>query len=901
MENKTIVLIDGSSFLYRAYYGMRPLHTTDGTPVQAVYSFCRMLKKLVDRFDGQHFALVWDSKGPTMRHEMYAQYKATRQAPPSDLFGQKQLIQEFAELIEMAQVEKAGVEADDLIFALTKEFRQHDYNVLIVSSDKDLGQILGPGVSIFDSFKDAIITQESFEKASGIPVSKLPFFFALVGDTSDNIPGVRGIGKKTASDLVNRFESLEQMYQSLDQVTPRTAQFLEQNRDNAFLSQKLFTLHYQPTNTTESAVVFDKSKWAQARPFFEKLQFTSLLKELGGTNQQPQEQNQLPLSQKKGYVFRTVTTPQDLNEVIAHLEKHKIFALDTETDSLHPLTCTLVGLSICVQEGESFYIPLAHVTDQPQLLAASTLEALKPYFEDPQYKKILHNSKFDQLVLYAHGIDMKGLVFDTMVAASLVVPEWQSVGLKALSQAFFDEHMLTFETVVSKNKYPNFAHVPLELATEYAAADAHQTFKLWTILKQKLANEGLERVYHDIEHPLINVLTRMEVEGILCNVGALAKLEKQLTLSISIVEQEIYALTGIMPGTLNLNSPKQLEQLLFYQLKLPPQKKSGKKTGFSTDQEVLQVLSDLHVVPRLILQYRELHKLKSTYVSALPASVNPKTGRIHTSFSQTITATGRLASSSPNLQNIPVQEGDATVRSAFIAPPGHLFISADYSQIELRVLAYLAQDPVLVQAFAADIDIHAQTAAALFDVPVEQVISAQRQIGKRINFSVLYGLTPYGLSQDLHISLADAKRYIDAYFAQYAKVQPWMEMVVQEAQQKGYVTTIWGRRRYIQGINERNKSLFEAARRMAINTVAQGSAAEIMKIGMLKAHQVCAQHELKSNIVLQIHDELIISSPHEQAQITQKIIKQALESVTSWNVALKVTMRSGKTWQEVTK
>ncbi len=899
---KQLLVIDGSSFLYRAYYSMRPLHTPNGQPVNAVYGFCRMIKKLIGSFKPQHVVLVWDSRGKTVRHEMYDQYKATRQAPPSDLFDQKKLILEFTQLIGMHQVAHDGVEADDLIGTLAHKFAQRDYEVIVITSDKDLCQLLGERITIFDPFKDTHVTRESFETEKKIPVSKLTFYYALVGDASDNIPGVKGIGPKNALDLVTQFKTLEDLYENISRVaSQRVRTALETNKTNAFLSQDLFTLRTIPSNTSEQDIVFTESNWIKAQPFFERLQFTSLLKELSAGNTQqtitPFGPLSTPLHEK--YRFTPITTRQALIDLTARLAQAPMIALDTETDSLHPLQSTLVGLSLCMQEGEAFYLPLKHKTEQEQLSLSDVQEILGPLFADSERKKILHHAKFDQLVLQHAGLPLRGVAFDTMVAASLIVPDGQRVGLKALSQSYFDERMLTFSDVVEKNKYPKFTHVPVTLATQYAAADAHQTFKLWRVFAPHIKDSSLQTLYETIEHPLIEVLCAMETEGIACNAELLGHMDKELTKALSELDTEIHALTGSMPGTINLNSPKQLEQLLFGQLKLPPQKK--KKTGYSTDQEVLQALADLHVVPRLILKYREWHKLKSTYVSALPQAILPETGKIHTSFNQISVATGRLASTEPNLQNIPVQTGPVTVRSAFYAPDNHVFISADYSQIELRVLAYLAQDQTLIDAFKHDRDIHTQTAATLFDVHAEQITHEQRQIGKRINFSILYGQTPFGLARELNIPASQAKIYIDKYFAQYPSVRDWMAAVIEQTKQTGYTSTLWGRKRFVPGIKEKNKNLFEAACRIAVNTWAQGTAAEIMKLGMIRLHEQFKTQKLGARIILQIHDELLISVPHEELQPTQQLVQKTLETVVDWNVPLKVTVRSGKTWQEVTK
>lgn len=900
---KTVFLIDGSSFLYRAYYGLKPLHTSKGIPVQAVYSFIRMIKKLSDTFKPSHLAIVWDSKGKTTRHELFPDYKATRQAPPSDIFDQKKRIMEFADLVGIAQIATPGIEADDIMYSIALEQVKEGNDVVFITSDKDMAQAINGNITMFDPFKDIFITGNSYKEQKGLSVDKIPFYFALIGDTSDNIPGVKGIGEKSAVELVNQFSSLDDLYANLDRVTKdRVKNALVANKENAYLSYNLFLLQFRPTGLTGQNLVYDPQKWVQAKPLFEELEFKSFLKDI--EKGQAIEQGVLPeVAQKMvDYTFITVNTLEQMNHVIAQIKQKKLFAFDTETDGLSPLEVHCVGISLCTQEGIAYYIPFGHHTIELQLTCDEVVSALKPIFEDPQYKKIVHHANFDLLVMAKLGITVQGVIFDTLIAANLVAKDWQKKGLKYLSEFYLGEPMLSFAEVVKNNKYKDFSYVPLELATKYAAADAHQTFRLKAILERELKNEHLLQLFDEIEMPISEILVQMELSGILLDVHFLEQLATRVNHDLEVIEQKIAAIVGESYSTLNLNSPRQVEQLLFTQLQLPPKKKSAKGTGYSTDQEVLQELAKIHPVPGLIMKHRELSKLKSTYIDALPTYVNSRTGRIHTSFNQTTTATGRLASSDPNLQNIPT---DTTgygieIRAAFKPEPGHVFISADYSQIELRVLAYLSQDENLLQAFAQGVDIHSQTAARLFDMPLEQVTNAQRQIGKRINFSILYGLTPYGLSKDLDIPFSQAKIYIDKYFAQYPKVSVWMEQIIVDTKHQGYVSTLFGRRRYIPAIHEKNRPMYEEARRMAINTVAQGTAAEIMKLGMITLSKKLKELGL-GHIVLQIHDELLISAPREHAHEIEQLAKEVLSHVVSWNVPLEVTTRIGDDWKEITK
>lgn len=902
---KTLFLIDGSSFLYRAYYGLKPLHTASGEPVQAVFSFCRMIKRLIDAYKPENVALVWDSKGKTTRHDMFPNYKATRQAPPSDIFEQKKHLVEFATMIGMQQIEMPGVEADDIMYSLAKEWAVNSNAVVFVTLDKDMGQALtlGEHVYLLDAFKEQFSDRKAIENKMGFPVEKMPFYFALLGDASDNIPGVKGIGKKTGVDLVNQFDSLEDMYARLHEIKKagvKTA--LMTYQENAFLSYKLFLLQYHATHLSHGQLVFNAYNWSNARSLFERLNFKSLLAEMGQTQQERAKGFQEKLEYWQAYNFVTVTTLDQLQDLCTHLKEKSAFALDTETTGLQALEVELIGISVCAEQASAYYIPCGHKTDEEQLPRDVVLRYLKPILEDASYKKYLHNAKYDQLVLSNHGIELAGVEMDTLVAASLILKDWQSASLKKLSQYFFNEDMLTYEEIVKIPQYHDFSYVPVYAAALYSCADSYQTYRLVDVIKKEFAaNTTIAELYYSIEHPLIQVLYEMEKKGVYVDVDLLHNLGIAVTQKIEEIEQTINAVLG--NEKINLNSPRQIENLLFNVLKLVPQRKS--KTGkFSTDQEVLKALAEDHVIPALILKHRELMKLKTTYIDALPHYINKKTHKIHTTFSQTATATGRLASSNPNLQNIPVDAAvgyGIEVRAAFQADPGHVFISADYSQIELRVLAHLSKDTNLLNAFLTERDIHKETSARLFGVSFDEVTNEQRQLGKRINFSILYGLTPYGLSKDLGLSFKDAKRYIERYFEQYPQVSLWMKSVIEFTKKHGYVETLFGRRRYIPGIYEKNHTMYQEACRVAVNTVAQGTAAEIVKLGMLECKKRLAEQCPQASILLQIHDELIVAVPAEHNKQVEKIIKDALESVVQWNIALTVVTRSGVDWKQVTK
>jgi DNA polymerase-1 len=895
-QEETIFLVDASSYLYRAYHSIKSLHTPDGVPVNAVYGFCRMVKKLIDTFNPHYIALVWDSKAKTTRHEIYNAYKQTRQAPPNDLFAQKELIVEFADLIGIAQIAQSGVEADDLIYSIAQEQCPRGYTIMVVTSDKDMGQMISPHVFLYDPSKDIIYDAAQFATRMKVPTDKLVLYFSLLGDASDNIPGVHGIGTKTAAALANAYDSLEHIYAHIDTIEPKRARtaLLEHKKD-AFLSRTLFQLQYHRLDTTADNFAFSRDHWTKATPFFQKLYFKSMITE------EPRAVSDKRQYWQQTYHFSIISTEQQLHDLCNHIAQYNALAIDTETNGKAPLEAKLVGISLCVREGEAFYIPCGHTTGETEIPQHVVLAALRPHFENHAIEKYLHNTKFDQKILSTHGIELAGIKYDTAIAASLVVPEGMRVNLKALSTYYFNEDMLNFSDIVTAQKYSTFAEVPHAQAVYYAAADAHQTFKLALLLHKKLINEDLLQLYTTLELPVTQILYRMECTGIYCDITVLEALDHMITKTLAQIENDIYRASGLLVP-LNLNSPKQVQYLLFTILKLPSSKKSA-GGDLSTRHEVLVELADKHPIPALLLQHRELSKLKNTYVEALPRAVNSRTGRIHTTFNQVGVATGRLSSAEPNLQNIPVDSSmySGNVRAAFKAKSGYLFLSADYSQIELRVLAYLSQDPHLIEAFNAQHDIHQETAAHIFSVEPSLVTAEQRRVGKKVNFSIIYGVTPFGLARDMRIPLTDAKQYIERYFARYAHVGSWVQEIIAFAQQHGYVQTHWGRKRYIKAIYEKNRVLFQEACRIAVNTVVQGTAAELMKLGMISLNTACTDQNLHAQILLQIHDELLLEVTTEHTAATIEVTRNCLENVVSWNVPLLVTIRTGPDWLTCSK
>ena len=914
IKKEAIFILDASFLLYRSYYGLKPLQTAAGVPTQATYGFCRAIKKMSDEFDPSHFIVVWDSKGKSFRNEFYADYKSTRQAPPSDLFVQKKHIIQILQSMEICQIAQEGLEADDLIGSLVHKFKDHQ--IILVCPDKDMYQLLSPDVLVFDPFKDRLFDQKDFEKISGFPSEKIPMFYALLGDASDNIPGVDGIGKKTAESLVTQFDSLDDLYSNIEKITKeRTKKLLLEQKENAYLSLKLFTLKIIEIKLDLQALRFDKSKWEKAMPLFQQLEFTSFLKRTQAQASifdatPPEEEivandaDAVPKSQLKLKPWKCliVEAKEGLADMIHAIKTAKLVGVDTETDGISAAFAQLVGMSFAVNEEEAYYIPLKHPKSEAhhQLDRAYVLQELNDILADPSIHKIMHNAKFDELVFLVHGVAVQGTTYDTLLAANLLRIE-EKINLKDLSAKYLHEPMVKFKDVLGK-KFKSFDQVSVADAAEYGAHDALQTLKLYKVLQPKLhAEKKLEAFFYDVEMPFYKTLLKMEYTGIGIDITKIKEIAKKVDKELPAIVAKITAATGNEHEPINLNSPRQIETLLFDTLGLPVGKKSAKGKR-STDQEVLEQLSSIHPIPALIVKHRELSKLKNTYLDPLPTFVSPLTGRIHTSYSQTMVATGRLSSSNPNLQNIPTSAGyGLAIREAFEASPGKIFLSADYAQVELRILANFSGDKNLTDAFLNGIDVHTQTAAQIFDIPLDTVTHEQRQLGKRINFSIIYGLTPYGLSQDLKISATTAKAYIEKYFQTYPKVAIWMETIVEKAKEYGYVETALGRRRYLPQIRERNKNLFEAARRMAINTPVQGTQAEIMKLAMMQIDTAFEDKGLDAKLILQIHDELLIEVRKDDLQDIQRLVQSKMEHIVDWNVPLKVTMRAGNNWGEVTK
>jgi len=888
-KNKLLYLIDGTAYIYRAYHAIRGLTNSRGFPTNAVFGFTRMLLKLIQDRGPEHVVMFFDAKGPTFRHEMFKEYKANRPPMPEDLSVQIPQIKEVTQGFNIPVIEMQGFEADDLIGTLGRKAEKAGYSVVMVTGDKDFVQLITDKTIVWDPMKDKTIDLQSVRETYGLEPSQMIDVMGLAGDSADNIPGVPGIGPKTAQVLIKNFGSMQRLYEQVDTITKKKQhENLVRYKEQALLSRKLVTIN------TGAPIPFEPEEFKFKAPDNDKL--AELFKRLEFRQLQQAFPKKTDLSQMK---YQAVTKIDMLVDLIARLESAEKFALDTETTSKDPMQAQLVGLSFSLAPDEAFYIPLAHnYPDAPaQLELADVLQRLKPALENPDIKKIGQNIKYDWMVLKHYGINLCGAIFDTMLASYLINPSKRVHSLDQIALDYLDHKTITYEEVAGKGKNAlRFDQVTLEQAVPYACEDADVTLKAYNALRPKLKELGLTELFEKVEAPLVPVLMQMEITGISVDTQKLRQLSKSFEHQLEKLEDQIYSIAG---QTFNIKSSQQLGTILFEKLKLPPGKKTKKKTGYSTDVNVLTVLADKHELPALILRHRTLAKLKSTYTDALLDLIHPQTGRIHTSYNQTVTATGRLSSSNPNLQNIPVrtQEG-IEIRRAFIPRKGWLLVSADYSQIELRILAHYADDKILIRAFKDDEDIHTRTATEVFQVFPSFITSDLRRHAKVINFGIVYGMSPYGLSKELKISRKMAKTYIDNYFARYKGVKQFMEQTVKEARETQKTSTLLGRIRLLPDINSSNKTVREFAERTAINTPIQGTAADLIKLAMIKVAAVFKEKGLKAAMLLSVHDEIVFEVPPDELEVACNIVKETMEGIWDLKVPLKVNVVVGENWAE---
>ena len=891
-ERSVVYLVDGSSYVYRAFFAIRQqLSTSRGLPTKAVFGFKNMLQKLIRDEKPQYLGVAFDERGPTFRHVVDPSYKAHRPSMPDDLAVQLPYIHRLVEALDIPKLSLAGYEADDILGTLARRFEAEGYAVVLVTGDKDLCQLVTDHVTILDTMKDQRIGVAEVRERFGVGPEGVIEVLGLMGDSSDNIPGVPGVGEKTARELMAEFGSIEALLARLEEVKrPKLRENLRQHADMARQSRHLATIDLQtPITVTLQELTMGAPRLEELRALYEELEFRADLQALSstpGVSSPPVEKH-----------YRSITTLEELEAEITALRQAGSFAVDTETTSQDPMRAELVGLSLAHKPHEAVYIPLRHsyLGVPAQLDATLVLERLRPLLEDPAIPKYGQNIKYDYIVLQRQGVTMRGLDFDTMVAGYLLNPSRRMNNLDALAREYLNYTPISYEDVAGKGaRQVTFDQVDIARATDYSAEDADVALLLTQALQPRLVEHELEHLFHDVEMPLVEVLATLEMRGVIVDAAYLRQMAQRLQGQMDTLLQEIFTQVG---EEFNINSPPQLQHILFDVLKLPTGKKT--KTGYSTDVSVLENLALEHDLPRLILDYRHLTKMKSTYVDALPQMIHPQTGRIHTSFNQTITETGRLSSSNPNLQNIPIRsELGREMRRAFVAAPGHVLVSADYSQIELRLLAHMSGDPVLIDAFRSGQDIHARTAMEVFGVEGSVVDSDMRRMAKTVNFGILYGLSPFGLAQRLHISNEDARAYIDGYFARYPRVKECLDGILVSARQQGYVTTLLQRRRYLPDITNANRTIREAAERTAINMPFQGSAADLIKLAMVHLHHQIMTEHLPCHMLLQIHDELLFEVPENAVEEMLPRITETMENVWHLDVPLTVEVGQGHTWAE---
>lgn len=895
---KRLVIIDGNSLIHRAYHALPPLSAPNGDQVNAVYGFTAMLLRVLQELKPEYIAMTFDLPGPTFRHAQYTAYKANRPAADGELVPQFQKVREVTKAFNIPIFELSGYEADDLVgtLALQAKTQNENLEVVIVSGDMDTTQLVDETTKVYAPKKgisEMLLYDIAGVKARyGFGPERVIDFKGLKGDPSDNIPGVPGIGDKTAQSLIEQFGSLEEILENVALIPGKVSQKLQDFADQATLSKTLATIdcHAPIKLELEQTKVhdFDRQK---VLDIFHEYDFRSLVSRLDAVfpvdgDAQATVHDEIkatirPVSQTNSYAI--IDTPEALAKLIGKLQKAKEFAFDTETTSHKPVEAKLVGFSIAYRAGEAFYLPYTK----------ALLDQMQPILEDPTIKKIGHNIKFDALVLENHGVILQGYGFDTMIASWLANPGGFSHGLKSVAYQELGVTMQEITELIGRGqKQISMADVPVTDVANYACADADMTYRLYTHLLKKLKANNVMQVFTRYEMPLIRVLAQMERNGVLVDTKYLAVMSEELGKTIDTVTKEIYLSIG---HEFNINSPKQLAEILFEDLKLPAVTKT--KTGYSTDEAVLKSLKGAHPIIEPLLTYRELTKLKSTYIDALPTLVNAKTGRLHTSFNQTGAASGRLSSSDPNLQNIPIKsELGAKIREAFVAPKGSVIASLDYSQIELRILAHLSQDPVLVNAYKRGQDVHTLTASVIYGITEDKVTPQMRRSAKTINFALMYGMSAFGLAQAISIPRADAQAFIDRYFASYAGVKKFFEQVTSKAYQEGFVETISGRRRYIPELHSSIPNIRRAGERMAINLPMQGTNADIIKLAMIEIQDYLNEKQFKTKMMLQVHDELVFEIPKHEVQIVIPPIRDYMVNAVKLSVPIAVECKIGNSW-----
>jgi len=898
---KKLYIIDGHAHIYAAYYAPMggQLRSPSGEPTKAAYIFTMAILGLIQKRKPEMLVVALDSKAPTFRKEMYDDYKANRKEMPEDLPGQIDRIAQILEAMNIPTIRLDGFEADDIIGTLAKKAGADGYDCLLCSKDKDLLQLLDERISMLDIKTDTLTDVKAMFEKMGVTPEQFIDCLALQGDTSDNVPGVPDVGPKTALGWIQKYGSLENLYEHVDEIKGKRGENLRKNRDKAELSKKLVTIDCDvPVDVDYDNFELSKYNEPKLREIFTELGFNRLLAQLGmtaesspATQSSPQESETASHeSRGAGHKYQLIDTPEKFEKLFAELKKQKLFAIDTETTSVDAMRAELVGMSFSWQPERGFYLPVKAPLGSKHLDVGTVRQKLAPILVDESVKKIGQNIKYDMLVLRNAQMPVKGVHFDTMVASYCLDPE-RSHSMDNMAADFLDYRCIPISSLIGKGKNQlTFDMVDTAAACEYAAEDADVTYRLYLYFKGRLEKEPLiKKLLEEVEMPLVPVLATMEYNGVTLDTRVLRKMSGEISETLKNVTEQIYEQTGTV---FNLDSPKQLGEVLFDKLGLVPVR------GRSTDAGVLEQLSDEHPAIELILQYRGLSKLQNTYVDKLGSLINPRTGRVHASFNQTIAATGRLSSSNPNLQNIPIRtELGSKVRSAFV--PGKksdCILSADYSQIELRLLAHFSKDQALTEAFAADRDIHSFVASQIYAVPLEHVTSEMRSNCKAVNFGIIYGQGAFGLSRSIGIGRAEAKKFIDDYFARYSSIRKFMDDCIARARQTGFAETILHRRRKIQNLNSKNGNKRSQAERLAVNTVVQGSAADLIKLAMIAIQRKIDVENLPVTMLLQIHDELLFELPVAEADRHAEWITELMTGAIELDVPLKVDINYGPNW-----
>lgn len=882
VQRRTLFLIDGMSCAYRAFYAIRDLRASSGEPTNAVYGFTNMLLKIIRERKPDAIAVVFDSKAPTFRHERFEAYKAHRKPIPEDLAEQLPVIKEVIEAYRIAILQRDGIEADDLMESLAVEAARSSYDVYLVTSDKDMLQCVGEGVFVLKPDSGEVYDRDAVVRRYGVEPRRIVDVLALAGDASDNVPGVPGIGEKTAVELVKEFGDLEEVLKNVERVKgEKRREILKRFADQARLSRELVTLKSDvPLGLGPDDCLVKDPDRNRVSELFRRLEFKKLHAEVAGQ------------AEPGAASYTCVDDMGELERLASAMAREAAVSIDIETTGPDPMRADPVGMAFSRRSGEGWYVPL-----NGNVAPETVVEGLRPVLENPAVQKVGQNVKRDLLALRRCGVKLAGVSFDTMLAAYLLNPAQTAYGLKDLALEYLDVRLTPISELIGKGKKRiGMKDVPIKTVCDCACAGADVTLRLRNLMGPRLESEGMWRLFKEVEMPLAGVLAEMEAAGVRIDTALLDRLAGEMGTQLEGLEKSIYETAG---GPFNINSPAQLGRVLFDRLKLPVSRKI--KTGYSTDYEVLLKLSAIHPLPSKLLEYRQLSKLKTTYVDSLPRMVNPRTGRIHTSFNQAGTATGRLSSSDPNLQNIPVRtEIGRRIREAFIpGGEGMVLLSADYSQIDLRILAHLSGDGALVEAFRRDEDIHAQTAAAIFGVEPGRVTADMRRQAKTVNFGIVYGMGAYGLSRELGIDPAEAQRIIDRYFEHYRGLREYVEKSLAEAAERGYVSTILNRRRAVPELRSRSQSTRELGRRIAINAPIQGSSADLIKVAMLEIAKELSDGKWGAAMLIQIHDELLFEVEHERARALGEMVSSKMEGVWRLDVPIRAHVKTGKNWGEL--